>query len=180
MNSHAEEVIASEYRKIYADFSVEADEGRVHSKEAADELVRRIKPRLESGELVISPDQQIRDIASRVRKSDGKATDVIIDRLRGGQDAIPMPAGDPALDLLVILGDGYSKQWSQVTIDDLDQMDRARYKNVRDAQNSYDRWRANYEPVRIVLRSYATVGEAVEARAFDSYDFQDFDPETED
>lgn len=136
-------------------------------QDAFTEAVSRLTSMVQSGEIVIDIEAAIRAELGRADDQQGRAADAVIKRISDGQDTLDPEDGDPMLDIVVKLGDGKRKPWRHITMDDLISMDSLRYKNYRAQQVAYDEWRQSFEHVRPVLAIYPTVGEAVQAGAFD-------------
>lgn len=153
--------------RVYQEVVGEADPDQgTTRKEAFDTAHERIAAMVESGELFIDPNAAIRATLARVDESQGRAADAVLKRLRHGQDALRIE-GDPFLDTVVVLGDGNRKPWRHVTAEDLREMDRLRYQNVRQQQVAYDNWRETYDYILPAVALYGTVGKADSAGAFD-------------
>ena len=112
--------------------------------------------------MTVPAEAAIREAAKRVRQRDSNHAEKVMRAMRSGQDALPL-ADDPIFRTMVSLGDGWTKQWRQVTWDDLAAMDDIRYRNMRRAADAFDRWRAEYQRLRPVLRRHKTIEDALRA-----------------
>jgi hypothetical protein len=153
--------------RIYTDVVAGANpEVGISVQDAFDEAADRIQVLIDDGDLKPPTREVILTALRDVDRRHGKHADRLIEMTATGQAEFDL--GDtPALRIVVTLGLGVRKVWRDCTEDDLVAMDENRYRNLHNAQASYDRWRESYEPVRRAVRRYVTIGGAVAAGAFD-------------
>lgn len=150
------------YREVVAAADPETGVRRQDAYATASERLLDMEAR---GELKIPPHEAIRAALRQADSADGARADAVLKVALEGQDAFGLE-GDPILDVVVVLGDGLRKPWRYVTRDDLMEMDRVRYRNVKSVNNAYDDWRTRFEPTLAALVRHTTFGEAVAAGAF--------------
>lgn len=150
------------YQQVVAE--ADPDEGTT-TAEAFKEAAARIQVMVDSGELFVDVSQAIKAALRRADETQGRAADRVIKRLATGQEPLGLD-DDPALDFVVVLGDGKRKPWRHVTESDLRDMDRLRYQNYRKQMLAYDEWRESFDRVLPTVAQYRTVGNAVAAGAF--------------
>lgn len=153
-------------RAIWREVISEADPLAGTTKGEAREIAsERIRALVDSGDLKIPVDTAINAAIEKADSEDGKATDRVLRAIVTGAAALDLD-GDPILDFVVKLGAGKRKPWRNVNRDDLVEIEQARYRNLRNAQNSYDAFRTDYEPAFAALSRYETCAAAVAAGVF--------------
>lgn len=150
------------YRTVVAE--CDPDEG-VKLDEAKGVAAERIRSLVATGELRIPVDFAIRSALAKADENDGKIADRVIARMIRGEDALDFE-DDPALDCVVVLGDGLRKPLRYVKREDLLAMDSLRYKNMRAQIAAYDEWRETYERALSAVIKHGTFGAAVESGEF--------------
>lgn len=143
-------------RTTYRDVVARAHEDGTDLKNATDEVAEIVAPLIKQGDLTVPLDDLIRHAVNDVDRVDGRRADTALRAIANGEEALDL-SGDPALDVVVKLGNGRRKSLRYITQADLMLMDELRYANMRNAQDSYDRWRRTYEPWFRVLNRHATV-----------------------
>lgn len=156
-----EEACRTEYRKAIR----AAGPDGTSRKEAIDVVVALIRPRVSSGELAPDVDEAINRQCREQDHRDGTFTDAALQALMRGEATLGLD-GDPALDVVVVLGAGARKVMRYITRTDLVDMDRERYRNLRAIQNSYDEWRHLFEAWFTELDRYPDVGSIHSAGVF--------------
>ncbi len=150
--------------RIYREATAEAGPDGVDRQETMIVAGARVATEIRAGRLELEQESFIRSELHRVDEADGKKADAILRMAATGQGAFVL--SDESLDVVVTLGAGRRKAWRDVTADDLRDMDAVRYKNLRNAQTSYDEWRTSYDAALPVLFQYQTFGAAFSAGGF--------------
>lgn len=146
------------YREVVAEAGVEP----MKRQEAFDIAVERITALIDDGVIIVPADQAIRAALLAADERDGRSVDRVLSAMLAGQDGLDYEV-DPMLDTVVILGGGLRKSFRHVNDDDLRDMDALRYQNLRSAQDSYHRWREQFEAWAPCVRRHGTVGAAFAA-----------------
>lgn len=154
-----EEKIRDLYRAAVADAGTEG----ITRETAIHEVAAQIQPLIDSG--AIKPDvySWVKQLCVSVDKKDGASADSVLAAIARGEDDLSTDC-PPYLDFVVTLGRGRRKAYRFLMIDDLDEMDELRHRNVRSVNRSYHRdWKPGYLGWRPILRRNLTVGAAVQA-----------------
>lgn len=155
-------------RAIWREVISESDPQEGTTKaEAREVAAERIRELIDSGDLKIPVDTAINAAIDKADTDDGKATDRVLRALIDGTWCMEYE-DDPILDYVVKLGAGKRKPWRHVDKDDLVEIEQARYRNLRNAQNAYDEFRGYYDQALPVLMQHATLGAAAQSGAFDT------------
>lgn len=150
--------------RIYREATAEAGPDGADRQETLIVAAARVATEIRSGRLKYALDDFIRSELIRTDESDGKKADAIIRVAATGQGTFELT--DAILDVVVTLGKGRRKPWRFVSAADLKDMDRLRYSNLRNAQNSYDEWRSYYDLALPVLVQFGTFEKATDAGGF--------------
>lgn len=159
-----EEYVATTYSEVVAEYG---DSGTTF-KQAAEIATTRIIEAIERGDC--KPDMV--DVVKRQLKhadsQSGKRGDKLVSDFVNGRQTLFDCEED--LNTVVILGDGERKCWRHINEEDLEKMDDARFRNLRNAQDSYNIWREDYVKAKPVLRKHNTVERAIRAGAFEVWE----------
>jgi len=150
---------------VYRHVVATVEDESIQRQEAFQQAESRLLEMYDEGSLKIPANEAIRAALLEVDKRDGSRADAVLEAALSGQDSFGME-GDPILDVVVILGEGRRKLWRHVTSDDLREMDRLRYRNLRSQQHAYETWRDSYEPTLEALSRFPTFGDAVQHGGF--------------
>lgn len=158
MNPSAQR-ISDIYRAVVADSGTE----KIAREQAIHLVAAQVQPLIDSGELVPDTYSWVKALVVSVDRQDGAAADKVLAAIARGEDDLTTDSM-PYLDFVVTLGAGQRKVYRFLTLDDLDEMDELRHRNVRSVNRSYHKdWKPTYEGWRAVLRRNLTLGAAVEA-----------------
>lgn len=147
------------YRAVVADSGHE----KIAREQAIHAVASQIQPLIDSGEMVPDTYAWVKALVVAADRADGAAADKVLAAIARGEDDLTTEAM-PYLDFVVTLGAGHRKVYRFLSLDDLDEMDELRHRNVRSVNRSYNRdWKPTYEGWRSVLRRNLTIGAAVEA-----------------
>lgn len=153
------EDIARIYRAVVADAGREG----ITRKAATEQVVVQARPLINSGALVLDPDDLIRQMVRRVDESDGNRADHILAEIAAGQDDLGVEC-TPYLDTVATLGRGSRKAVRFIGRNDLIEMNEIRFGNVRAAQTAYFKgWKPQYDAWLPILVRNDTIGSAIEA-----------------
>lgn len=153
-----ENLITRVYRETVASYGREG----VDRPEAFESATATIMAEVAAGRFEIDLERAVRDQLRRVDEADGRNADNILKRAAYGE--VPLEYAD--LDVIVTLGAGRRKPWAEVTVSDLVQMNEIRYRNFKQAKDSYSAFNAAYMLLREAVFEHQTFGAAFEAEAF--------------
>lgn len=153
-------IITNLYRTVVGEGGVES----IDRRDAILEVARRAQPLIEAGELVPDTHSWIKSQVIAADKRDGIAVDKTLDALSAGKEDDLALGVTPNLDKVVVLGGGRRKVYRHLTLEDLDEMDELRHRNVRSVNRSYHReWKPTHDGWRAILLRYPTILDAIEA-----------------
>lgn len=153
-------IITNLYRTIVGEGGSEA----VDRRAAILEVAKRAQPMIDAGELVPDTYTWIKSQVIAADKRDGESVDKTLAALAVGEEDDLALGVTPNLDKVVILGGGSRKTFRHLTVEDLDEMDELRHRNVRSVNRSYHRdWKPEHQGWRAVLLRYPTILDAITA-----------------
>lgn len=165
MNSN-ETKVRDLYRAIVADAGTEG----TTRESAIHEVAAQIQPMIDSGQIKPDVYSWVKQLCITVDKKDGASVDSVLAAIGRGEDDLTTE-GAQYLDHVATLGRGRRKAYRFLMIDDLDEMDELRHRNVRSVNRSYNKdWKPCYLGWRVVLRRNLTIGDAIEAGDLPSSD----------
>lgn len=155
---------AQRIHDIYRAVVAESGAAKMPREQAIHAVAAQIQPMIDSGELVPDTYAWVKALVVAADKQDGAAADRVLAAIARGEDDLTTDSPMPYLDFVVTLGAGQRKVYRFLSLDDLDEMNELRHRNVRSVNRSYHRdWKPTYEGWRAVLRRNLTIGAAVEA-----------------
>lgn len=158
MNSN-ETKVRDLYRAIVADSGTDG----TTRESAIHEVAAQIQPMIDSGQIKPDVYSWVKQLCITVDKKDGASVDGILGSIARGEDDLTTE-GAQYLDQVATLGRGRRKSYRFLMIDDLDEMDELRHRNVRSVSRSYNKdWKPRYLGWRVILRRNLTIGDAVQA-----------------
>lgn len=148
------------YRAVVADSGTE----KIPREQAIHMVAAQIQPLIDSGEVVPDTYSWVKALVVAADRADGAAADKVLAAIARGEDDLTTDSPMPYLDFVVTLGGGHRKVYRFLSLDDLDEMDELRHRNVRSVNRSYHKdWKPTYEGWRPILRRNLTIGAAVQA-----------------
>lgn len=160
-----EQAVLDVYRGIVG----EAGEDSIKKDEAFGLAADRLAEMVAAGALEVPARAAIMAQLEKADKHDKGSVDRALTALSAGIDPLAYDE-DPLLDFVCTVGDGIRKSFRWISADDMREMDTLRYRNLRSAQDGYDRWRRLYDGWTPCLRRHGTVG-----AAFSAGDVPEFD-----
>lgn len=158
MNNN-ENTIRDIYRAVVADAGTEG----TTREQAIHEVAAQIQPLIDSGQITPDVYSWVKQLCITADKKDGATADSVLAAIARGEDDLTTDC-PPYLDFVVTLGRGRRKAYRFLMIDDLDEMDELRHRNVRSVNRSYHKeWKPTYLAWRQVMRRNLTLGAAVAA-----------------
>lgn len=158
MNEHVQR-IHDMYRAVVADSGTE----KIAREQAIHLVAAQIQPLIDAGEIQPDTYSWVKALVVAADRADGAAADKVLAAIARGEDDLTTESM-PYLDFVVTLGGGGRKVYRFLSLNDLDEMDELRHRNVRSVNRSYHKdWKPAYEGWRAVLRRNLTIGAAVEA-----------------
>lgn len=153
-------IITNLYRTVIG----EGGSGPVDRRDAILEVYKRVQPLIESGDLVPDVYAWVKTEVMAADKRDGESVDKTLDALSAGEEDDLSLGVTPNLDKVVVLGGGRRKTFRYVALEDIDEMDELRHRNVRSVNRSYHKdWKPAHDGWRAVLLRYPTILDAIEA-----------------
>lgn len=147
------------YRAVIADAGSEGTtrETAIHA------VAAQVQPLIESGAVTVDVYSWVKQVCIGIDKKDGASADQVLAGIAAGQDDLTTDC-PPYLDQVVTLGRGRRKVYRFLVLDDLDEMDEMRHRNLRAVSRAYYKeWKPGYHAWRAVLRRNLTIGAAVTA-----------------
>lgn len=153
------------YERVWFETVDAGAESVTQTVEAEMVAVASIMAEVRAGRHNVDVERAILAELRRVDKAHGRAADSLLARIAAGDAPIFMSD----LELVVTLGGGRRKTWYYVDADDLDSMNELRFKNYRNARESFQTFNGNVIAVRPAVVQYGMLGLAAEAGAFGEY-----------